>query len=156
MDAPKRWGGLAFWILLSEGTGFVASQWKPGAWHAAIVKPPWNPPNWLFAPVWILLYALMGIAAWLVWRGVEAPGRRTALGLFLVQLVLNGAWSWLFFGRHAIGPALFEITLLWLAILATLLAVRRISKTAAWLLAPYLAWVTFATALTFAVWRLNG
>lgn len=155
MDAPKKWGSLAVWVLLCEGTGFVASQWKPGTWHAALLKPAWNPPNWLFAPVWILLYALMGIAAWLVWRSGETPGRPTALGFFLVQLALNGAWSWLFFGRHAIDAALFEITLLWLAILMTMLAFRRISTPASWLLAPYFAWVTFATALTFAIWRLN-
>jgi tryptophan-rich sensory protein len=106
--------------------------------------------------VWILLYAVMGVAAWLVWRSAEAPGRRAALGLFLVQLALNGAWSWIFFGRHAIGGALVEIALLWLAILATLFAFRRVSRRAAWLLAPYLAWVTFASALMFAIWRLNG
>jgi tryptophan-rich sensory protein len=144
------------WILLCEATGFVASRWRPGEWHAALAKPAWNPPNGVFAPVWIALYALMGIAAWLVWRSPEGRGRRMALGLFLVQLALNGAWSWIFFGRHAIGAALAEIALLWLAILATGLAFGRVSKAAAWLLAPYLAWVTFATALTFAIWRLNG
>lgn len=155
-DVLKKWGGLAFWILLCEGTGWVASQWRPGTWHAALVKPAWNPPNWVFAPVWTLLYALMGIAAWLVWRSAEVPGRRAALGLFLVQLVLNGAWSWLFFGRHAVGVALVEIALLWLTILATQIAFRRISRAAAWLVVPYLAWVAFATALTFAIWRLNA
>jgi len=156
MNRSREWPGLLLWILLCECTGFVTSQWKPGAWHAALVKPAWNPPSWLFAPVWILLYALMGVAAWLVWRSAEAPGRRAALGLFLVQLALNGAWSWIFFGRHAIGGALVEIALLWLAILATLLAFRRVSRPAAWLLVPYLAWVAFATALTFAIWTLNG
>ena len=155
MDLLRRWPGLVLWVLLCEGTGGIASQWKPGAWHAALVKPSWNPPDAVFAPVWILLYALMGVAAWLVWRSVGAPGRRTALALFLVQLVLNGAWSWLFFGRHAIGAALVEIVLLGLAILATTVAFRRISRAAGWLLAPYLVWVTFASALTFAIWRLN-
>ena len=151
-----RWPSLALWIILCEGTGLIASQWKPGAWHAALVKPAWNPPGSVFFPVWTLLYALMGVAAWLVWQRANAPGRRFALGLFLVQLVLNGAWSWIFFGLHAIGTALFEIALLWLAILTTILTFRRISTASAWLLAPYLAWVSFATALTFALFRLNG
>lgn len=155
MDALRRGPGLVLWILLCVGTGGIASQWKPGPWHAALVKPAWNPPDAVFAPVWILLYVLMGVAAWLVWRSAGAPGRGTALALFLVQLALNGAWSWLFFGRHAIGAALVEIVFLWVAILATVLVFRRISRAAAALLAPYLAWVTFASALTFAIWRLN-
>jgi benzodiazapine receptor len=151
-----RWPSLALWIILCEGTGWIASQWKPGAWYAALVKPAWNPPGSVFFPVWTLLYALMGVAAWLVWQKADAPGRRFALGLFLVQLLLNGAWSWIFFGLHAITAALYEIALLWLAILATMLAFRRISRASAWLLAPYLVWVSFATALTFALFRLNG
>src|SRR5512140_2402228 len=155
MDALRRGPGLVLWILLCVGTGGIASQWKPGPWHAALVKPAWNPPDAVFAPVWILLYVLMGAAAWLVWRRDGAPGRGTALALFLAQLALNGAWSWLFFGRHAIGAALVEIVFLWVAILATVLVFRRISRAAAALLAPYLAWVTFASALTFAIWRLN-
>lgn len=156
MNALRRWPGLVLGILLCEGVGLFASQWKPGAWHAALVKPAWNPPNFVFAPVWTLLYALMGAAAWLVFRSASSPRRRTALALFAVQLALNAAWSWLFFGRHALGASLAEIVLLWAAILATLLAFRPVSRAAAWLLAPYLAWVTFASALTYAIWRLNG
>ena len=151
-----RWPSLVLWIILCEGTGWFASQWKPGAWHTALVKPPWNPPSSVFFPVWTLLYAFMGVAAWLVWLRADAHGRHFALGAFLVQLVLNGAWPWIFFGLHAIGTALFEIALLWLAILTTILTFRRISRASAWLLAPYLAWVSFATALTFALFRLNG
>jgi tryptophan-rich sensory protein len=151
-----RWPSLVLWIILCEGTGWIASQWKPGAWHAALVKPAWNPPGVVFFPVWTLLYALMGVAAWLVWQRADAPGRRVAVSLFLVQLFLNGTWSWIFFGLHAIGIALFEIALLWLAILTTILTFRRISTASAWLLAPYLAWVSFAAALTFALLRLNG
>jgi tryptophan-rich sensory protein len=98
----------------------------------------------------------MGCAAWLVWRSAASPRRRTALALFLVQLALNAAWSWLFFGRHALGASLAGILLLGAVILATIVAFRPISRAAAWLLAPYLAWVGFASALTFAVWRLNG
>ena len=151
-----RWPSLVLWIILCEGTGWFASHWKPGAWHTALVKPPWNPPSSVFFPVWTLLYAFMGVAAWLVWLRADAHGRRFALGVFLVQLILNGAWPWIFFGLHAIGTALFEIALLWLAILTTILEFRRISRASAWLLAPYFAWVSFATALTFALFRLNG
>jgi len=86
-----RWPSLVLWIILCEGTGWFASQWKPGAWHTALVKPPWNPPSSVFFPVWTLLYAFMGVAAWLVWLRADAHGRRFALGVFLVQLVLNGA-----------------------------------------------------------------
>jgi tryptophan-rich sensory protein len=156
MNALRRWPGLVLGILVCEGTGLFASQWRPGAWYAALAKPAWNPPNGVFAPVWTLLYALMGCAAWLVWRRAASPRRRTALALFLVQLALNAAWSWLFFGRHALGASLAGIVLLWAAILATIVAFRPISRAAAWLLAPYLAWVGFASALTYAVWRLNG
>lgn len=149
--------GLAGWLLLAfaaAAVGAVASA-DAATFYAQLVKPSWAPPAWVFGPVWSVLYALMGVAAWLVWRRAGAPGRRTALALFFVQLALNGAWSWLFFGRHAIGAALVEIVLLLLAILATTVAFHRISRPAGWLLAPYLAWVTFASALTFAIWRLN-
>lgn len=131
---------------LSIGVGM------PGAWYAALNKPSWNPPSWLFGPAWTLLYTLMAIAAWLVWKRV---GLSKPLVLYFVQLALNAAWTPLFFGAHAMGWALVEIVALWIAILATLLSFRRVNTTAGWLFAPYLAWVTFATCLNFTLWRLN-
>ncbi len=122
------------------------------SWYAGLAKPSFNPPNWIFAPVWTALYVLMAIAAWLVWRRGNA---RVPLTLFALQLVLNSAWSLLFFGLHRVDLALIDIVLLAAAIVATALAFRRRSAIAALLLVPYLAWVSFATVLNFAIWRLN-
>ena len=122
------------------------------AWYATLAKPSFNPPNWIFAPVWTTLYVLMAIAAWLVWRRGNA---RTPLVLFALQLVLNSAWSLLFFGLHRVDLALIDIVLLLAAIAATALSFRPRSAVAALLLVPYLAWVSFATVLNFAIWRLN-
>jgi benzodiazapine receptor len=124
----------------------------PGAWYAALHKPAWNPPAWLFGPVWTLLYTLMAVAAWLVWQRV---GMTRPLALYFVQLALNAAWTPIFFGAHALSPALAVIVLLWLAILLTLLSFRRVSTPAAWLFVPYLAWSSFATCLNFTLWQLN-
>ena len=124
----------------------------PGPWYHTLVKPTWNPPAWLFAPAWTLLYSLMAIAAWLVWKQV---GLRRPLHLYVVQLALNAAWTPIFFGAHQIGWALVEIVALWFAILLTLLGFYRVSKTAGMLLVPYLAWVTFASVLNLTLWRLN-
>ncbi len=134
----------------------AAGAWMTSpAWYAALVKPAWSPPAWLFGPVWTLLYVLMAVAAWLVWREGGWLRQRRALTLYLVQLVLNAAWTPIFFGLRQPGWALVEIIALWIAILATLLAFKRVRPLAAWLLAPYLAWVSFATVLNFTLWRLN-
>lgn len=125
----------------------------PGEWYAALSKPTWNPPPWLFGPAWTLLYTLMAIAAWMVWKRV---GFGKPLKLYFVQLALNAAWTPIFFGAHAMGWALVEIVVLWIAILMTLLSFRRVNTTAGWLFVPYLAWVTFATSLNFTLWRLNS
>ena len=125
-----------------------------GSWYQTLAKPSFNPPDWVFAPVWTLLYAMMGVAGWLVWRRGGAE-RRPALGLFVLQLVLNLGWSLIFFGARAIGAAFLEIGVLWLAILATLLVFYRIDRRAGLLLVPYLAWVSFATLLTGSLWVLN-
>ncbi len=127
----------------------------PGAWYASLAKPWWNPPNWIFGPVWTALYFMMALAAWLIWQEGGFRANRRALALFLTQLVLNAAWTPLFFGLHVLGVAFFELTGLWVAILATLLAFFRVSSVGGWLLVPYLIWVTFAGALNFALWRLN-
>lgn len=149
--------GLFGWLLLC----FVAAG--VGAWasaHAAIFygglnQPSWAPPAWLFGPVWTLLYALMGIAAWMVWRvGGFAPAR-AALTLFIAQLAVNALWTWLFFAWHHGAVACVDIAVLWVLIGITMVRFWRIRPLAGALLAPYLAWVTFASALSFAVWHLN-
>jgi tryptophan-rich sensory protein len=148
---------LAGWLLLTfavAGLGAIASA-DARAFYAELVRPSWAPPGWLFGPVWSVLYALMGVAAWLVWRTRAAAGARTALFLFVVQLGVNALWSWLFFVWRQGALAFADVLLLWFLILATLVAFRRFSGLAAALLWPYLAWVTFASALTFTVWRLN-
>ena len=147
--------GLVFWVALSLAAGWFGSRFPPGDWYAGLTKPPWNPPNSVFAPVWSTLFVLMGVAAWLVWRRRWTPPARLGLGLFLVQLVLNGLWSYLFFGLHRPGAALVDIAALWLVILATLIAFWRVSRPAGALLLPYLAWVGFAGALNLQLWRLN-
>ncbi|HEX8939287.1 MAG TPA: TspO/MBR family protein [Candidatus Limnocylindrales bacterium] len=124
-------------------------------WYRTVSKPTWTPPDWVFGPVWTTLYLAMGLALALVWRRRDADAR-LAVGLFAIQLVLNFGWSWLFFDRHAVGPAALEIVALWLAIAATVGAFGPIDRRAAALLVPYLGWVGFASALNIAIWRLNG
>ena len=138
----------------AAATGALASS-GASAFYAQLARPAWAPPGWLFAPVWSTLYALMSLSAWLVWRARGFSGARTALKLFIVQLVVNAGWSWLFFVWRQGGLAFADALLLWCLILATLVAFWRISVLAAVLLVPYLAWVTFASALTWTVWRLN-
>ena len=146
-------------IVVSELAGIVGSVFTASSiigWYAGIVKPALNPPAWVFGPVWTTLFALMGIAAFLVWKkGLERRDVKIALGIFAGQLVLNTLWSIIFFGLHSPGGALVEIVFLWLAILATIIAFYKISKPAAWLLAPYIAWVNFAAYLNFTIWMLN-
>lgn len=146
---------LGFLAVTAAAAGTGAS-FTPGAWYDALTKPSWNPPDWLFGPVWSVLYLAMAVAAWLVWRERKTPPDvRPALAAWGAQLVLNAAWSWLFFGLHRPLWALVEIAVLWAAIAVTILLFRRHSALAALLLAPYLAWVSFAAALNFELWRLN-
>jgi tryptophan-rich sensory protein len=126
----------------------------PG-WYESLHKPGFSPPSWLFGPVWTLLYTMMAVAAWLVWRQAGFAGAGLALGVFLAQLVLNALWSIVFFGKHNIGGALGVIGLLWLGILTTLWLFWRQVPAAGWLLVPYLAWVSFASALNYQLWVLN-
>lgn len=148
----KNWFGLAGWILVSLSAGFIGSRFPPGEWYSLLEKPAWNPPGWVFGPVWTVLYILMGIAVWLVWKERGFCG---GVWLFLVQLALNALWSYLFFGINRPGLAFIEIVALWVMILITLLAFRQVSTPAWVLLVPYLLWVAFATALNYALWRLN-
>ena len=142
-------------MLLCLAAAAFGGLFMPGEWYGALKKPPWNPPGWVFGPVWAALYTMMALAAWLVWRRGGWVSQRRPLMLFLLQLALNAAWTLLFFGLHRPGLAFAEIVALWLAIAATVAAFRPASRAAAWLLAPYLAWVGFAAALNFALWRLN-
>jgi tryptophan-rich sensory protein len=139
---------------------FIAASFgaifQPGAWYAGLEKPAFNPPNWVFAPVWTVLYVLMAVAAWLVWRERgSVAAAAVPLAAWLVQLVLNALWSWLFFGQHEMGLALVDITALWFAIVVTIALFWRVNHLASWLLVPYLAWVSFAMLLNAALWRLN-
>jgi tryptophan-rich sensory protein len=153
-----RWISLAFWILLCFVVAAFGSRWTAAeipSWYRTLVRPAIAPPNWVFAPVWTTLYLLMAIAAWLVAQSAPSPQRTVGLTLFLLQLALNLAWSWIFFGRHQLGMALAEVLLLWVAIGVTTLSFRQSSAWAAGLLVPYWAWVSFASVLNEEFWRLN-
>jgi tryptophan-rich sensory protein len=128
-----------------------------GDWYEMLHKPSWTPPNWLFAPVWTVLYGMMGVAAWQVWRAKNAEVNRRAMGVFffVFQILLNGLWSWLFFAFHMVLPAAIEIGLLWSLIGFTIWAFARVKVSAALLLVPYWLWVSFATCLNFAIHQLN-
>jgi tryptophan-rich sensory protein len=155
---PRAMLALIGWLVLCFAVAGISSIFSAHGiptWYAELVKPALNPPNWVFAPVWIALYALMAIAAWLVWKTRPSGCRLRGLRLFFVQLWFNLLWSWIFFSRHQAGTAFIDIAVLWIAILLTLLNFRKVSVTAAWLLAPYLAWVAFAGYLNLALWRLN-
>jgi benzodiazapine receptor len=146
---------LAGFLALTFTAASPGALFLPGDWYAALNKQTWNPPNWIFGPVWTTLYAIMAVAAWLVWRRGGFLRQRTPLTLFLLQLFLNAIWSPLCFGAKNLGWALVDIVLLWIALTATLIAFGKTVWPAGALLAPYLAWVTFAAALNFALWRLN-
>lgn len=148
--------GLLGWCGLSLAVMLFAALFQPGEWYAALAKPAWTPPNWLFGPVWLCLYVMMAVAAWLVWRRRGFAGARAALGCYLFQLALNAAWSWIFFGEHRMGVGFANLAVLWAAIVATAGLFGKHNRVAALLLVPYLLWVTYATALNFAVWRLNS
>lgn len=137
------------------GIGSLLTLPSISTWYATIQKPTWNPPNWIFGPVWTLLYLSMAVAAWLVWRQSESRSVGFALILFAIQLALNVAWSGFFFHYHQIGVAVADVVLLWIFILATTLAFGRVAPAAGWLMVPYLAWVTFASILNATVWSLN-
>jgi tryptophan-rich sensory protein len=153
-----RW----IWLICSLGicfavagvSGSLTASEIPG-WYRTLVRPAIAPPNWIFGPVWTLLYAMMAVAAWQVWQAAPSGLRTVGLMLFLVQLGLNFAWSLIFFRYHAIGAALAEVIVLWIAIGATTLVFSRVAPSAAWMMAPYWAWVSFASVLNAAFWWLN-
>jgi len=147
--------GLIGALAITFGAASIGSRFPAGKWYASLSKPAWNPPNWVFGPVWGILYILMAVSAWLVWRQVGWEGAAVPLVVYLLQLILNAAWSWLFFGRRSLGLAFLEILTLWLAIVWTIILFWRYSTISGILLLPYLLWVTFASVLNFTLWRLN-
>jgi len=148
----RRGLSLLGFLVLAFAAAFVGSRFVPGEWYAQLAKPAFNPPDWIFAPVWSVLYAMMAVAAWRAWL---RAGLGPAILLWLAQLVLNAAWSWLFFGLHQIGIALLEILVLLTLIAATTMAFWRRERLAGGLMIPYLAWVAFASVLNAALWVLN-
>ncbi len=146
-------------IVVSELAGIIGSVFTTpsiAGWYAGLAKPALNPPAWVFGPVWAALFALMGIAAFLVWKkGLGRKEVKIALGIFIGQLVLNMLWSIIFFGLHSPAGAFIDLIILWFAILAMIMVFARISKPAAWLLVPYIIWISFAGYLNFNIWQLN-
>lgn len=155
-NAKNQWlvlGGLILLCLAVGGIGGAASSGAIDGWYRMIAKPSWTPPDWVFGPVWTVLYIMMAVAAWLVWKTGDRV--RPAMVLFFVQLVLNLAWTFLFFNAQSPGLALVEIVFLWLFVAATMLAFFGRHSTAGWLFVPYLAWVSFAGILNAAIWMMN-
>ena len=149
--------GLVGWLVVSfavSTVGAIASI-HASSFYGQLIQPNWAPPSSVFGPVWTLLYTLMGVAAWLVWRSGGFRSNRQALSLFLLQLVFNASWSWLFFAWNLGALALADIVVLWILILATLVAFWRVQPLAGGLLIPYLLWVSFASVLNYSLWQLN-
>jgi translocator protein len=156
--AGMGWFILTVWFVLCFAVAGIGGRWTAPeikGWYGTLRRPAFAPPNWVFGPVWTLLYALMALAAWLISLAPPSSMRTVALGLFVVQLALNLAWSWIFFKRHRIGAAVVEIAALWAMIGMTAIAFGQIEGIAGWLLAPYWAWVSFAAVLNWDYWRLN-
>lgn len=156
----KQLPALLFFILISQGAGLLGSLFTVrniDTWYKGLNKPVFSPPNWIFGPVWTLLYLMMGISAFLIWQnGWKRKEVKSALLVFMIQLVLNALWSIIFFGNRAPLAGFVEILFLWTAILVTIILFWKISKTAGILLLPYIAWVSFAAVLNFSLWRLNA
>ena len=142
--------------LIVGGTSGFFTATGVESWYQTIARPTWNPPGWIFGPVWTTLYVMMGISLFLVWKeDASVELKKIAIALFTVQLVLNFFWSFIFFNQHQIGWALVEIIAMWVFILLTIFAFAQVNKAAAWLLVPYISWVSFATILNFTIWQLN-
>ncbi|MFC7521554.1 TspO/MBR family protein [Xanthomonas populi] len=157
MTKRSQWFGLLGWFVLCylvAALGATASI-KAASFYVELERPAWAPPGWLFGPVWTALYGMMAVSVWLVWRRVGWSRERVALSLFVLHLGLNGLWSWLFFAWHMGAWAFVDIVALWLVLALTILAFAKRQRAAAWLLVPYLLWVSFAAALNYSVWQLN-
>ena len=147
--------GLVFWIVLTFSVAAFASLFEPAEWYTQIAKPTWTPPGWLFGPVWGILYLAMSISAWLIWRLRSRRAVSLPLGFYLMQLAVNGLWSWMFFGRQWVGLALINLIFLVILVAITAALFLRVRKTAGLMLLPYLLWVSFAAVLNFQIWRIN-
>jgi len=147
---------LLLFIILVFNTAFVGSRFMPGEWYKNLQKPSWTPPNWLFGPVWTILYIMIAISGWLVWRESGFIAALFPFIIYLLQLILNAMWTWLFFGLHKPAIAFLDITALWFFILFLIILFWQISKPAGILLIPYLIWVTYAATLNYFLYKLNS
>jgi benzodiazapine receptor len=150
--------GVIISVIIAQMAGAIGSVFTAPnieAWYIFLEKPFFSPPNWLFAPAWITLYTLMGIAAFLVWQKRKEPGAKSALWFYLAQLVFNALWSFIFFGLHNLGLAFFEILILWILIVVVAWKFYQIRRIAGIFFIPYILWVSFASVLNFAIWQLN-
>lgn len=147
--------GLGAFVLACVAVASTGALFRPGAWYESLAKPWWRPPNWLFGPAWTVLYLMIAVSGWLVWRKAGLAGAALPLAVYALQLAINAAWSWLFFGRRRMDLALVDVAALWLSIALMIALFAPISSTAAWLLVPYLGWVSFAAFLNFTMLRLN-
>ena len=156
MNMKKLIPSLLLTIGVGALAGFITAGESSSDWYVNLAKPSYQPPSWLFSPVWTLLYILMGISFYYVWKKPLSRERNIALTIFLAQLLLNFLWSILFFSLHSPSLALIDIVMMWLAILLTIFSFSRLSKAAAWLLVPYIMWVSFAMILNWDIWRMNS
>lgn len=152
---PQQIAGLAGWLGLSFAVAWFGSQFEPGSWYSTLDKPPWTPPGWVFGVAWSILYTVMAVAAWLVWRRGGLGANRLPLGAYGIQMLFNALWSWLFFGLHQPGWALLDLVLLLLALTATVVFFWWRSTTAAILLSPYYLWILLAVSLNAWIWGYN-
>ena len=156
LDAPTAAiATLVIFFGIAFIPAIIGASFPPDAWYESLTKPSWNPPRWLFGPVWTVLYTLIGYAGYLAWSSSIASQRYVAFGSYAIQLVLNAIWSPLFFGYHSPGSALVDIAALWVAIALNIVTFYRIKPAAGLLLLPYLLWVTFALMLNASIWTLN-
>ena len=157
LSKQKQFRGLIAWFFLCFAASFIGAiaSFQAKSFYGLLSQPDWAPPPWLFGPVWTVLYAMMAVSAWLIWRAGGFRGNRNALLLFFLQLTFNALWSWLFFAWQLGAAAFADIILLWLLIVATLVSFWRVNRLAGALLVPYLLWVSFASALNYALWQLN-
>jgi tryptophan-rich sensory protein len=152
----EQWPVLAAFVAANIAAAMTGGFFRPGAWYASLSKPSWNPPNWLFAPAWTVLYAMIAYAGYVFWLSAPPEARALPIAIYAVQLLLNAGWSALFFGAKRMDLALIDAILMWIAILATIVAFYPYAPTASFLLVPYLLWVAFATALNYSLLRRNA